>query len=481
MTEVSVSASGSTFLSGSISGLNTQALIQNAVNAKLVPKQRLLDQVSVNTNKITAYQKLQTLSEAFKTSLSKLQSDPTNTGVYAQKQATFTSSNQAIAANTVLTSTLGSNAQAGTHEIIVNSVAKSFAASGSNQTNVSNALNFNGSFDIGEAGKTASTINVTSGMSIEDIRDAINTTTSTTGVRADILQVSTGLFSLVIRGADTNKAVAVSNITGDNVLNSLGVTDAGGNFTTITQAPQPASITIDNTIVTSDTNIFTNVLSGVTLNVLNAAPSTTISFTIGNNTDGVKSTILEMVNAYNALRANIDANKKVGADGVIDANAFLYGESINSNLGSAISGFVSGTYGNSSAYNGLRSLGITLSADGTLAIDDAALTTALKNNFNAVVSVFASNTANGTVGLADTAFANINAVSNTATGSIANVVKSLQDNNTSLKNRADEMQTSINAYQQALIDKYAKMEVAIKSANTLKAQILAILEGSKKD
>ena len=89
MTEVSVSARGTTFLSGGISDLDTQSLIQNAVNAKLLPKKRLLDQVSTNTSKIAAFQKLQTLAEAFKTSLDKLKSDVTNNGIFANNRVTL--------------------------------------------------------------------------------------------------------------------------------------------------------------------------------------------------------------------------------------------------------------------------------------------------------------------------------------------------------------------------------------------------------
>jgi flagellar hook-associated protein 2 len=587
MAQLSISSSGTTFLSGTVSGIDTQSLIQNAVNVKLLPRKRIDDTVSANTNKITAYQSLQTQANALKAAFAKLQTDPVLGNVFAGRQATYTSSNPSITPASVLSATVTSSALSGNHTVIVNSTAKAFAAQATlSQSSTSTALGFSGSFDIGEAGKTATTINVTSSSTLQDIANAINATTATSGTSADILQTSPGQYQLVIRGADTAKAVTVSNITGTNVLQNLGVTNGAGAFTNITQPPTQASITLDGSTVLSDSNKFSNVLSGLTIDVVSAAPGTTINVTVGNDTAGVKAAIQGVIDTYNTLKTNIDALKKVGDDGTVDPKAYLFNENLNTSLANNIRSLVTGSYGSSSSYNGLSSLGITLDADGKLVMDSSKLDTALANNFNDVMAVFATNTKfsaysdlqssatsglgltgsfkigeagktaatinvtgsttltglrdainatsgttgvtasisqlssgefritisgttdsaavqvtsitgtdvltslgltssagtftnnTSTVGLANTATNILDSFGNTSSGSLANAINGLTSTNATLKTKSDAIKTQVDAYQLQLINKYAKLEALIQGANTVKAQIKAILTGT---
>lgn len=586
MATIGVSSSGTTFFSGTVSGIDTKSLIENAVNAKLLPRKRLLDLVTKNTNKITGLQKLQTQANALKASFDKLKKDLILPNVFAGKQATYATSNASVTAASVLTATVGSTALAGSNTVVVNSLAKSFVAQGTNQASSTTALGFTGSFDIGEAGKTAVTINVTNSSTLTDIAAAINATAATSGVNADILQVTPGVYRLVIRGADTAKAVNVTNITGSNVLNSLGVTDGAGVFTDVVQPPVQASVTLNGISVLSDTNKLSNVLTGVTVDLLSASPGTTITINIGNDTDSVKAAIKSVVDNYNTLRQTISDLKKVSADGQVDEKAFLFNEGINTSLGQKISALVSGTYGSSSSYNGLSSIGVTLDASNNLVIDSAKLDGALKNNFNDVKSIFATSakfsaTSNlqssdtsglgytgsfdigeqgktavtinvtggstlqsirnsinaasatsgvsasitqlssgefrlvlsgaddstavqvtnisgtdvltslgltssagvftnntSTVGLADTASGDLDIFSNTVTGSLAKAVQAFQSTNTDLTKKSDAIKVKVDAFQEQLIQKYAKLEALIKGADTVKKQIKAILDGT---
>lgn len=476
MAIVSSTSTGTSFISGLVSGIDTTTLIQAALDAKLAPKKRLDDQISKNTNKITAFKALQTQTESLRTALGKLKTDLVIANAFSGKAATYASSNSAVSASSILSASVSSSAQSGSYNVVVNSTAKAFTAQSTvSAGSISTALGYTGTFDIGAAGKTAATINVTPSMTLQEVAAAINNTSSTSGVAADLLQTAPGQYSLIIRGTETNKAVTVSNITGDNVLQNLNMTDAGGTFLSATAAA-PASITINNTTVTSDSNTFSNVLTGVTLNVANADPATTITVNVVTDTASPKLAIEDFVAKYNTLRSSIDTYRKVGENGVVDAGAYLYNESLNTSLAQLMNSLVVGTYGNSSVYNGLSALGITLDGSGKLNIDNAKLTSALANNYNDVRQVFETN--GSFAGFADTAYTLLDDYSNVTTGNIAKTLEIYQTRNTEMTKKADEITTRVEAYQQELINKYAKMETKIKAAETLKKQILAILEGS---
>lgn len=471
-----VSSAGTTFFSGTFSGIDTQALIENAVNAKLLPRKRLDDRVAVNVNKITAFQKLQTQSNALKAAFDKLKSDLVIPNTFQNKSATYASSNPAVTPASVLSVTAGATAQAGNYNIVVNTVAKNFIAEGTSQTSITTALGFAGSFDIGEDSLTASTITFDANDTIQSLAQKINATTTTSGVSADILQVAPGEFRLVVRGKDTNKAVNVTNISGDNILQNLGLTDAGGTFQNVTQPQSGASITINGTTVTNDSNIFTNVLTGLTINVASASPATTITVTVGNDNAAVKTAIQGIVDAYNALRTSIDEYTKVNADGSVPEGSFLYNDTAASNLKFVLSQTIVGTYGNSSVFNGLRSLGVSIDANNKLVLDGATIDNALKNNFNDVRAVFETN--GSFTGIADTASALIDSYANVTTGSIQTLITNMQTLNVDLKRKSDDIKTQVEAFQLELISRYAKLEARMQQADTMKKQILAILEGS---
>lgn len=478
-TSVNASTSGTPFITGTVSGIDTAALIENAVRVKLLPKRRIDDQVSRNLQRITSYQKLSSQANALKAAFEKLKSDVTQQSVFDTKQPTFASSNASITPTSVLSATVGSTAIAGSYDVVVNSTARAFSAQSANQTSQTTALGYAGTFDIVQTGKTAATITISAGDTLQDVRNKINATTATSGVSADILQVSPGMFRLVVRGADTAQNVTVSNITGDNVTNLLGLTNAGGSFSNITQVPTQASITLNGTTILSNSNKFENVLTGVTIDVLSAPPSTTITVNIGNNVSGVRSAIEEMVNAFNTLRQTSADLRKINPDGTPAEGAFLIGDSINNSLGQMIGRMITSTAGSSSVYNGLSALGVDVDKAGVLSIDSAKLDAALNTNFNEVRKMF--QTEGATPGLANLFSSEIDTFASFSSGSIQKVVLDLQTRNISLNSRADDIKREVDSYQLILIQRYAKLEASMKRADTLKRQVRAILDAGRTD
>ena len=473
---VQTSSNGTTYIANTVSsGIDVASLITNAVNAKLVAKTAVTDQITTNTQKITAYQTLQTQTAALKSDFDALASNIAG-NVFTTKQVSAATSDGTDPAS-ILSASTTFGAVSGQYNIVVGQLATAFSASGTAQSSESTGLGYTGSFTIGEAGATAATITVAPGDTLADLRNNINATTATSGVQADILQLSSTQYELVISAQDTNKAISVSGVTGTDVLHSLGVMNSGDtSFTTVTQAAQPASITLNNATVTSDSNTFKNVLTGLNLNLLNAAPSTTVTVTVGNNVSGVTTAITNMVNDYNTLQNTIAADQKIDSDGTVDPNATLFGETLVTSLSQQLQALIPQAYGSSTSSNNLYSIGVSFNSNNNLVIDSTQLNTSLSTDFSGVQSLFAST--DSTTGLADTGSALTDSYSNLITGSFNGAIQNLQTNDATLTTQADAIQTATDAYQQQLIQTYAQLEVKMQSASNLKQQVLAILNGS---
>lgn len=476
---IQTTASGRTYFTGTISGIDTQSLIANAVNARLTKKTRLTDQISANTAKIAAYKDIKDTAEKLNVTLNRLRSTTTgsDTNALNAKGITYLSSDSTTPTN-VLTATATTDAQAGEYKVVVTQLAKAQSITSDSQTSRTDPLGYAGTFDIGEAGKTAATITVTATSTLEDIAAAINATTSTSGVKADILLSGNGQYKLVINAVDTAKEISVTNITGDDVLQGLGVTDALGDYVNESQPAQQAIFTINGTEIRSDTNKVTNVLGGLSLTLSNEAPTTTITITVGNNTEGLKEAIQNFIDAYNEMREAVTYYQKVDDTGTVSSSAYLYNDNITRTFQKQFSELVTDEYGSGSVYQSLAAIGVTINSDNKLELDSDTLDTALENNFSDVQSIFA--TSGAVNGFADTMYDMIDDYVADGTGTFDQEISTLEILDANLQTKADAVQAAADAYQELLINKYAKMEQQIQQSNILIRQISAILKGSTK-
>lgn len=475
MATIYSTSSGSNFVSGMASGLDTAALIKAAVDAKLKPATRIDDTIDKNTTKISAYQQLQTYTNTMLSALEKLKSSSdTKTSAFDEKQATTRSSDSNNPDN-ILTASVTPAAASGSYRVVVQQLAQAMSVTSNTQSSSSAPLGYNGSFTIGIDGKTASTITITAGMTLTDIASAINATTGDSGVQATLMQTDAGT-KLVLTGTETAKEIHVGGVSGDNVLQQLGITNAAGTFATISQEPRNALITLNGTAIESDSNTMENVLSGLTLTLENAAPGSTITVTVGNNTDGVKEALQEFVSAYNTLRAYLAQNQKT-VDGAVSGTAYLFGESIVRTMSQSLSQLVTQSFG-SSDYNSLGSLGISFNAKNEMVLDEEALSTALSSDFTAVRSLFATGSTHD--GLADSLYTVLDGYAAAGTGDIAERINGLTILNSDMTQRSNTIKDKADAYQSLLITRYAEMETRIEQASILKRQIEALMEGAKK-
>lgn len=380
-----------TFFFGSSSGLNTSALIEAAYNQRVAEADKIDVRVTNNRAKADAYTKLQTLSQAVQNSLSTLRRSYSSLGdgvsAFDARSGLLTS-NTSSDPTKILGVAVDRGAIKGSYDIEVIQKAKNQRVASASSADPTVALGLTGSFDVAIAGKTAATINVTSGMDLNDLAAAINTQSTTTGVSATVLKVSSNSYQLVMSANDTAKAITISNVTGTNVLDSIGMT-SGGTFTNELQPAQQAMLTLDGVPITRDSNTIDDLIDGVELVIAKQEPGTTINLEIGDDHSGVKDGIMAFVNAYNELRAFISTNQAVQSDGSLSEDAVLFSDSELKNLTSSVQQLINGSFGSGgTALATLRELGITQDGENNFVVDESALDTAIITKFDEVRKMF---------------------------------------------------------------------------------------------
>lgn len=382
-----------TFLFGASSGIDTSALIEAAYNQRKAEADKIDIQITKNTAKVSAYSSLQTLGSAVQTALSGLQK---NYSVLSSEssfdaRAGTLSSSSTTSPTSLVTVAIDPGTPLGNYELEVVAKAQAHRVGGNSTTTDKDAdLNFAGTFDIGVAGGTADTVTVTADMSLSELAAAINDKSSTTGVTASVLKSSKSGYQLILTAADTNKQIEVTNVTGDDVLQNLGVTDGLGAFVNELQTAQGATIVLDNVTITRDDNDFSDLIDGISLNVLNAEPGTKLQLQVTHDTSSVKDDILNFVDTYNELRNFILSQQEI-SDGAVADDAVLFGDTLLKTMTSSIQSLLSGSYGTGGGNKEtLAELGISMGSGGVLEVDETVLDDALLNNFDEVRGIFES-------------------------------------------------------------------------------------------
>ncbi|RPH95753.1 hypothetical protein EHM69_03460 [candidate division KSB1 bacterium] len=154
-------------------------------------------------------------------------------------------------------------------------------------------------------------------------------------------------------------------------------------------AAQNASVRIDGVYMSKSSNSITDVLDGVTLDLMSAKVGTTVDISINNDTAAVQTKIESFIAAYNAAMTDLAAFSQYDEENKEAApllgDGFL--ASIRSDLANSATRPLDGLPAGLD-YNSLASVGIKSSTNGLLVVDSAKLSDALEDNFEDVVSLF---------------------------------------------------------------------------------------------
>jgi flagellar hook-associated protein 2 len=396
------SVGGTPRLTGTSSGIDTEAMVDAMVEAKRLPALRLESRITGNDARTAAYAELRGLLGDLSGAIAGLRNPPGFLGqrdnLFEAKEAYFSSST-ATSPATLLSVTPDATADTGSYEIVVHQLAtarKLMADPVADRSaDLSTALNggtaFSGSFSLGLAGGASATIAVDGAMSLDDVRAAINASSATSKVTASILQVSATEHRLVLTATETGKEVAMAPLAGDDMLAILGLSaDGGATVKSPVQAPQPARVEIDGIMVERSTNRIADAVGGLSLDLYRAEPGTTVTVEVGRSLAGVKEQIGSFVDAYNALRDFVTRQTRIAEDGGVDEEAVLFGDTTLRGLMQTVDRIVTGRVDGlaTGAAASLGAIGISLDPSNRLTVDDATLDDKLLSSLDEVRKVF---------------------------------------------------------------------------------------------
>ncbi len=365
-------------LSDYISGDAAMTAYTNRIDA-------VTTKISTNSTLISAYQSMQSLLQTLQSAAQALagaDAQGSSADVFAERSASLTSSSS-TSADSILTATVDPGTATGSHTVVVQKIATAEQIASADQTSSSTALSYSGSFAIG-AGSGAATIAVTSSMTLADIATAINDTSSTSGVSASIVEVSSSQYVLEVSAASTDEAITMTDVSG-GILSGLGLADSSGTAEDVITSAQAAVMTVDGiTGITRTSNTVGDVITGVTLDLAKSDSSSTVTLSISPNTSDVTSAISTFVSAYNSWRDFYATETAVGSDGTASSTAVLFGNGSLRDANSSIADALSSLVGTTS----LGAIGISLNSDNTLSINSASLSSALSDQYSSVASLF---------------------------------------------------------------------------------------------
>ena len=384
---VSVTTSGTT----NSSSIDWSALIQAAVDAKTAQADTISTTITNNEAKISAYQTLQSDLKTLYSGLASLSTAVVNslsTSAFATRAASISSTGD-VSASSALSMTIKSGAATGDHTLTISQLATAHKVSGTAQSSQTDELGYSGTFSIGLEGGATSDISVTSTMSLQDIVDAINAQTSTTNVQASIVQVSSTSYQMVLTGREDAADISYSSTSGDDIMNELGVTDSSGSFTNVIQEAQSAEFTLDGISMTRDTNDISDVLSGVTFNLLQATPDgTSLNISIETDTSQIQSALETFVTNYNAFRDEVIAQQATATDGTADSSAVLFGDGTMRNIMDALQNALNSTIGGMT----MADLGLSFNESNELELDTSTLSDILSTDLSGVTKLLSAQT-----------------------------------------------------------------------------------------
>lgn len=389
-----ISEDGTARLTGSFSGLDTDALVQAAVAAKRVPAVTLENKISDNDVKNEAYGEAVALLGTLESALSGLRSPPGVTGASSnifEQKSVFLAADSATDATQLLGVSAENAAAAGIYQVQVQQIATAHKVAGGALADTTSALGVTETLTVALAGAEAEgtvDIDITADMTAGDVVSQINAQTDTTGVRASLVQIAADDFRVVLTAQATNREISLTGTNGDTA-DALGLSgDNGATFDNVLEVAQPAQITLDGlgTVIERDNNEISDVITGLTFDLFKAEPGTTVTVEVEADLTAVRQRIDDFVTAYNDVKSFLISQQEINSEGEIAETAILFGDSalrnLSLNLGLDLASSVDGV--GDGELSTLRDLGIEMDADNFLTIDDGTLDAALVDKLDEV-------------------------------------------------------------------------------------------------
>lgn len=392
-------------VTGTGSGLDIDGLVASLVAAEQVPAETRLNAREANiTTLSTSFSSAKTAVADFEAAANKL-----------AVASTFSQSTTSTSDATKATISATSSASLGSYQLAVSSLASAQTLASGNFSATTDVLGtgtltialgtpvYTGSIPDSYSSFTqASSVDITidsSNNTLSGIRDAINNANA--GVNASLLKNGSNYQLLLVSentGAGNSMSISVSGDDAGTDTDSSGLSQlvysASANQLQQYAAGSDASFSINGLSISSSSNTVTDVIDGVTLNLLSTT-SSAITIDVKTDIDTIVADVQAFVDKYNAYASlfkdltKYDANS--GTAGVLqaDSTARHVMSQIRSELGKSVTGL-------SGSYTTLADVGISIDKSGVMTFTQSTFKTAFAAAPTEVTGVFASTTVSGT-------------------------------------------------------------------------------------
>lgn len=467
------------------SGLALDDLVQQLLNAERQPKEARLNAKEERIEaEISGLGQIKSKLSDFKDAVDELRSDNGING----REPTITNPSED---NDVLSAEASNSALRGKYEVIVEQLAAGSRITTDDGafTSSSDAVLSSGTgsltFDVG--GSDSFTIDVTAGMTLTQLREAINNADDNFGVTANIIDTGTSAGPrLVFSSSETGEGndLVITNDTGAAELDRLSTTGGTGSISAANiESARNAIASVDGIEVQSSTNEFENTIQNVSFEVNEVSPKDAAGdflatkLNIGFDKDGLDKKIRDFVDNYNSLIDEIQTLTRYGEseleeDGALAGDSLLRG--IQSGLASIIGDNVS-----SSTLGGLFQVGIEFNDEGKLEIGttdfglgsgEDRLEDALEDNFDEIAKLFTDDNE----GIA-TRLYEFSKEYTSFSGLISLRERAAKDNRDELFDERETLELRMLNYEEILRDKYLNLDQTVAQLNQTGSALLASL------
>jgi flagellar hook-associated protein 2 len=430
-------------ISGLVSGMDSNAIIDAMKGVKEIQINNLKKQKLGIESQIS---KVGTIKSAMKELTSFLEEFATDDEVIDYTGATSDED--------VLTVSTGAGTLPGNYDIEVTQLAEiEKNRSGAFESTVTEVKA--GTIDIQVKDEDAVEVEITAGMSLNEVADAINA--SDAEVFASVINDGTNVYLQVsakesghVIGEDPNDAIIITE-------NYTGTEGQELNLTQVTAAAN-ATLNVDGLAVEATSNNVSEVLEGVTLEVKELG---TVQVTVEPDKAATKENLEEFVSMFNEAFIPVSRELKVTED--TDYSSSLAGDSSIKRLKLAmqtgVTGIIPGTTGSWAA---LSEIGIEMDPTGKLEIDADKLDDALDKDIAGIADLFTIDD----VGISDRLVNIMDPYIEDLEGTFKDKVESYNDRIDLIDDEIEDQRWRIEKMVARLTMQFANMEIAVQNFNS---------------
>ena len=268
------------------------------------------------------------------------------------------------------------------------------------------------------------------GLTLSQLRDAINDAPDNTGVSATIINENSTSHRLVLTATQTGNDNAINLSFTGTLGPDLGLSDIND------RTKLDSELLVDGLYtITRSGNTISDAISGITLN-LKKETTSAVQLNVSRDTASVTDSVQAFVDAYNELQSTIDSLSGKGND--------LEADNTLSNIENQVKAvFNTPPSAINSSYSYLSEVGVSFQRDGKLSLDSAALQKAIDSDFAGMAELFANDN-QGYLFRVDA------------------LVSSLSQSDGLIGTRQDGLNTSIDSVDQRILDMQYRLDLRRK-------------------